>query len=220
MEWNYKSFSPGTPDVGINEVGVIKDWPIIGKGGFKEGFENWIKKEYGTSDWNEALGKENEKRANDAKSKGQDGNYSKASLTDLTQSYLNQTGMYAKKQQLEKEEFIDQYTKAAISESEQNMRRDDAEKARKARENKMLGEGQYDSFSYDDLKSRIQESQKVANNKGELNLITALLDGVKADSKEYMKLRLQVIQQEREAYKKRWTSFIILLNSEKLSWNI
>ncbi|HGN6577957.1 phage tail tape measure protein [Bacillus cereus] len=204
LAWNgiTNLFSPGTPDVGINEVGVIKDWPIIGKGGFKEGFENWIKKEYGTSDWNEALGKENEKRANDAKSKGQDGNYSKASLTDLTQSYLNQTGMYAKKQQLEKEEFIDQYTKAAISESEQNMRRDDAEKARKARENKMLGEGQYDSFSYDDLKSRIQESQKVANNKGELNLITALLDGVKADSKEYMKLRLQVIQQEREAYKK------------------
>lgn len=99
------------------------------------------------------------------------------------------------------------------------MRRDEAEKARKARENKMLGEGQYDSFSYDDLKSRIQESQKVANNKGELNLITALLDGVKADSKEYMKLRLQVIQQEREAYKKRWTSFIILLKGEKLSWN-
>ena len=48
------------------------------------------------------------------------------------------------------------------------MRRDEAEKARKARENKMLGEGQYDSFSYDDLKSRIQESQKVANNKENL----------------------------------------------------
>ncbi|MGH0800894.1 phage tail tape measure protein [Bacillus cereus] len=183
--------SPGHPELDITDVE-----------GFEGNFKSWIKKEYGTSDWNEALGKENEKRANDAKSKGQDGNYSKASLTDLTQSYLNQSGMYAKKQQLEKEEFIDQYTKAAISESEQNMRRDDAEKARKARENKMLGEGQYDSFSYDDLKSRIQESQKVANNKGELNLITALLDGVKADSKEYMKLRLQVIQQEREAYKK------------------
>ncbi|WP_426952432.1 phage tail tape measure protein [Bacillus mycoides] len=183
--------SPGHPELDITDVE-----------GFEGNFKNWIKKEYGTSDWKEALGKENEKRANDAKSKGQDGNYSKASLTDLTQSYLNQSGMYAKKQQLEKEEFIDQYKKSAISESEQNMRRDEAEKARKAWENKMIGEGQYDYFSYDDLKSRIQESQKAANNKGELNLITSLLDGVKADSKEYMKLRLQVIQQEREAYKK------------------
>ncbi|EJR79438.1 hypothetical protein IK7_03919 [Bacillus cereus VD156] len=169
---------------------------------FSSNFQAWMKKEYGTDEYEEALKKENEKRAAKAKDKGQEGIYNKATLSDLTNKYLNQSEEYTKLKQLEKEEFIDQYTKAAISESEQNMRRDEAEKARKARENKMLGEGQYDSFSYDDLKSRIQESQKVANNKGELNLITALLDGVKADSKEYMKLRLQVIQQEREAYKK------------------
>ena len=169
---------------------------------FSSNFQAWMKKEYGTDEYEEALKKENEKRAAKAKDKGQEGIYNKATLSDLTSKYLNQSEEYTKLKQLEKEEFIDQYTKAAISESEQNMRRDEAEKARKARENKMLGEGQYDSFSYDDLKSRIQESQKVANNKGELNLITALLDGVKADSKEYMKLRLQVIQQERGAYKK------------------
>ncbi|MGQ0421142.1 phage tail tape measure protein, partial [Bacillus sp. HC-Mk] len=167
LAWNKitNTFSPGHPDVDSFDVGLGQEF-LGEKGGFKGNFENWIKREYGTSNWKEALEKENEKRANDAKSKGQDGNYSKASLTDLTQSYLNQSGMYAKKQQLEKEEFIDQYRKSAISESEQNMRRDEAEKARKAWENKMIDEGQYDYFSYDDLKSRIQESQKVASNKG------------------------------------------------------
>ncbi|QQN86339.1 phage tail tape measure protein [Bacillus toyonensis] len=185
------TFTPGNTSVGRIE-----------KDKFRLEFQAWMQKKYGTEEYEEAINKENKKRAEKAKAEGREGIYEKAKLTDLTQSFLNQSEKYAKVQQWEKEDFIDQYKKSAISESEQKIRRDDAEKARKAQENKMLGEGQYDYFSYDDLKSRIQESQKAANNKGELNLITSLLDGVKADSKEYMKLRLQVIQQEREAYKK------------------
>ncbi|PGC48706.1 phage tail tape measure protein [Bacillus toyonensis] len=185
------TFTPGNTSVGRIE-----------KDKFRLEFQAWMQKKYGTEEYEEAINKENKKRAEKAKAEGHEGIYEKAKLTDLTQSFLNQSEKYAKVQQWEKEDFIDQYKKSAISESEQKIRRDDAEKARKAQENKMLGEGQYDYFSYDDLKSRIQESQKAANNKGELNLITSLLDGVKADSKEYMKLRLQVIQQEREAYKK------------------
>lgn len=193
MAWNSitDAFIAGNAKVGENDVNK-----------FREGFEKWLKKEYGTSDWEKAVKEENKRRAEEAKEQGREGIYEKATLSDLTNKYLDSSGELHKLQEMEKENFIEQYKKFAIDQAEQDMRRAEAERARKAWEERMLAEGEYDYFSFEDLKSRIEEGQKKAANEGSLKLVNALLNGIKSDSEEYMKLRLQVIQQEREIYRK------------------
>lgn len=165
-------------------------------------FTKWLQREYGTSDWENAVAKENKRRAEEAKKQGREGIYEKATLSDLTNKYLDSTGELAKIREMEKENFIEQYKKFAIDQAEQDMRKAEAERARKAWEERMLAEGEYDYFSFEDLKSRIEEGQKKASNEGSLKLVNALLNGIKSDSEEYMKLRLQIIQQEREIYRR------------------
>ena len=59
-------------------------------------FTKWLQQEYGTSDWEKAVSEENERRAEEAKEQGREGIYEKATLSDLTNKYLDSTGELAK----------------------------------------------------------------------------------------------------------------------------
>ncbi|PEA94359.1 phage tail tape measure protein [Bacillus cereus] len=168
---------------------------------FRTNFKAWMEKEYGTRDLDKAVTVENKKREKEAKDKGYNGIYEKIDKKGLTRKYLDESGEYAKVQKAQKEEFIEKYKNDAISESEENMRRAAAEKARKAWENKMIADGQYDYFAFEDIKNRIQDGQKSVSSKNELKLNDFLQNGGKTDSLNYMQLRIQGIKQEREAYK-------------------
>ncbi|WP_395894971.1 phage tail tape measure protein (plasmid) [Bacillus safensis subsp. safensis] len=187
--WNtvIDAFTAGNAKVGVNDVKS-----------FQDEMSKWMQKEYGTNDASAALKAENAKRAKEANG----GTYTKATYEDLANKYLQDSGKFTDLQDMEKDNFLEEYKKFAISESEQNMRRAQAERARKAWENNMIEDGEYDYFSYEDLKTRIDDSKSSASRDGQLNLLNSLLNGVKSDSETYMKFRLQAIAQEREAYKK------------------
>lgn len=183
----------------LNLLKGVQDWFLPGNqkvdqediNSFRKGFEKWLDDKYGTNDWKKALSKAN---------KGRDKN-EKYSLEDLTNMYLDDSGSNYKLQKKEEKDFIEQYKKFSISEAEQQERQRKAEEARKAWENKMYDEGQLQYFSVENMKQRVEEKQNEAQKAGSLKLVNALLQGVKSDSEEYMKLRLAVIKQERQAYK-------------------
>lgn len=203
----YASFTEegllGKAGIGLGAIwGTMKNFVLPGQSatdvgdlaGFESGFLDWLDKEYGTRDMSKALKSENKSR------KEEDPYAEEYTAEDLTNKYLDVNGDNSKLQKMEKENFIDEYQKNAISDAEQKMRLDDAEKARKAWEDKMVESGQYDYFSSDELKNRITESQSQINMEGQLSLLKAVLGGVKSDSEEYMKIRLEAIQKERDAY--------------------
>lgn len=162
---------------------------------FKSGFEGWLKEQYGSSNWEKAV----ETANNNAKAK--DKFAEEITLDDLTKQYLDDSGENKKLQKMEEKEFIRQYKEFAISEGEQQERKRKAEEARKAWENQMYEDGQLQYFSVDQMKARIEDRVAEVQQAGNLSQMNALLNGMKSDSEEYLKLRLDVIRKEREAYK-------------------
>ena len=168
---------------------------------FKSDFERWLRETYGTSDINRAIEEENKRREQQAREKGLEGIYDEATLDELTRKFLTETGQLERLQKLQEKEFIEQYKKFAISEMEQNKRREAAERARKAWEARLWEEYGPGWYSFEDLKNRILEDQKLKQYEGQIKVLESVLNGVKTDSEEYMRLRIEAIQKEREAYR-------------------
>ncbi|MCY8745100.1 phage tail tape measure protein [Bacillus licheniformis] len=186
LDWNmYKDMFLGTnTSVGRDDVDS-----------FKDEFEKWMKSQFGTSDWKKAVKIANEE------AKAKDKYADEVTLDDLTKRYLDDSGSNKELQKMEEKEFIRQYKEFAISEAEQADRKRKAEEARKAWENQMYDEGQLQWFSVDQMKARIEERVTEVKGQNSLDQMNALLSGVKSDSEEYLKIRLQAIQKERQAYK-------------------
>jgi TP901 family phage tail tape measure protein len=157
---------------------------------FQVEFTRWLKEKYGSGDWKkviEELNKKNPKENMD--------------LAKLTRQYLEDSGKYGQLQDLEEEQFTQEYGKFAIAEEEQRRRKEREQDARKTWRERMLEEGKYDYLATETIKEDIKEAQQNAQRESQLNLVKASLRGVKMDSEEYLKLRLQGIAKERESYR-------------------
>ncbi|MEC4031943.1 phage tail tape measure protein [Bacillus subtilis] len=184
LDWNQlKDMFLGNTSVGRDDVE-----------NFKGEFEGWMKEKYGTSDWKKAVNKANEE------AKAKDKYADPVTLDDLTKNYLDESGSNNKLQKMEEKEFIKQYKEYAISEAEQAERKRKAEEARKAWENQMYDDGQLQWFSVDQMKTRIEERVQDVQSQNSLTQMSALLNGMKSDSEEYLQIRLEAIRKERKAY--------------------
>lgn len=182
-------YTPGDAHVGVKDAME-----------FDEGFKEYLGEEYGVDNYKDAVEIENKKRKAKAKEEGSE-YYDEIDSNGMMKQYLDDSGKSKELQVMEEEEFIKQYQQFAISQGEQDERQRKAEDARKAWEEEQYADGQLQYFSVDQMKARIEQKVGDVQQEGSLSQMNALLQGMKSDSAEYLKLRLEVIQQERDAYK-------------------
>lgn len=198
-------------------VDEVRDWYTpgnvhIGVGDFMAydaEMRQWMQQNYGTVDWREAVEIENSaRRANNP-------NAPSFTSIDLNRKFLDESGHNYELQRLEEGKFIRNYKETSISDAQQAEYKRKAEEARKAWENQMYKDGQLQYFSIDQMKTRIKERVKDVQMSSNLDQMNALLSGMKSDSEEYLKLRLDAIKKEREAYNEELTVISKFVDSRK-----